>query len=388
MSSSIHSCVYFLQVYIPVFVFFRLKKDLRKTKALLKDTQTMLEKTQTDGPSKLIIRQLKTQDCEFAKTAALKARQSADADLAELQVSLEDAQRCRKEAEDRSSRLLKEKTELQTQLEENEELHAETLKKYKSTVSQISVDQITLSEQSQRIAELEQEKQLLSERLLELSSKVEVLEGETANIHTQRMLQMKVKELESKLELELATKKRIESQVTRLKEQVERLSGECDLAKVKESQSLEQNKKLGRQLRQAKEEAALFEQRNTELNSKKQELEKQMEIMESEVSTLKSDLKLAFKRIEDLQVALQGDISDSDSELSDSDTDSDTSLTRYLSSRSTARPTTSATGEVASAHTLDQAANAREDDVMSPGGDAMARIEEAQEDEQRSESFA
>ena len=43
-----------------------------------------------------------------------------------------------------------------------------------------------------------------------MTSKVEVLEGETANIHTQRMLQMKVKELESKLELELATKKRIE----------------------------------------------------------------------------------------------------------------------------------------------------------------------------------
>ena len=52
--------------------------------------------------------------------------------------------------------------------------------------------------------------QSLSERLTELSSKVEVLEGETANIHTQRMLQMKVKELESKLELELATRKRIE----------------------------------------------------------------------------------------------------------------------------------------------------------------------------------
>lgn len=52
--------------------------------------------------------------------------------------------------------------------------------------------------------------QLLSDRLMELNSKVEVLEGETANIHTQRMLQMKVKELESKLELELATKKRIE----------------------------------------------------------------------------------------------------------------------------------------------------------------------------------
>lgn len=103
----------------------------------------------------------------------------------------------------------------------------------------------------------------------------------------------------------------------RFKEQIERLSGECDLSKLKETQSVDQTKKFNRQLRQAKEEAAIFQQRNTELSSKKQELEKQMELMDSEISTLKSDLKLAFKRIEDLQMALQGDITDSDSDISD-----------------------------------------------------------------------
>ena len=45
-------------------------------------------------------------------------------------------------------------------MDEGEELYSETLKKYKSTVSQISVDQITLAEQSTRVAELEQEKQV------------------------------------------------------------------------------------------------------------------------------------------------------------------------------------------------------------------------------------
>lgn len=109
----------------------------------------------------------------------------------------------------------------------------------------------------------------------------------------------------------------LQSQVSRLKEQMERVGSECDSLKLKEAQTSEQSKKHIRQLRQSNEEAALFQQRNTELSSKKQELEKQMELMESEVSTLKSDLKLAFKRIEDLQNALQGDISDSDSDLSD-----------------------------------------------------------------------
>ena len=39
----------------------KLKKELKKTKALLRDTQTMLEKSQSEGGQKLLVRQLKTQ---------------------------------------------------------------------------------------------------------------------------------------------------------------------------------------------------------------------------------------------------------------------------------------------------------------------------------------
>ncbi|XP_066966278.1 unconventional myosin-XVIIIa-like isoform X2 [Macrobrachium rosenbergii] len=310
----------------------KLKKELKKTKALLRDTQTMLEKAQSEGSHKLILRQLKTQleDAEFAKTAALKARQCAESDLADVSSQLDEALRAKKESEDKCARVNKEKAEIQTQIEESEEELAEVMKKYKAVVSQLSVDQITLSEQSQQIAELEHSKQVLQERMMELSSKVEVLEGETANIHTQRRLEMKIKEIESKLELELTTRQRLESQIGRLKDQIERLSGECDAAKMKESQALDQSKRLTRQLRDAKEDLSNMQQRYTEAVNKKSELEKQLELSDAEVVTLKSDLKLAFKRIEDLQQAIQGDISDSDSELSDSDSDSDGSLSSYL----------------------------------------------------------
>ncbi|XP_069953544.1 unconventional myosin-XVIIIa-like isoform X2 [Cherax quadricarinatus] len=297
----------------------KLKKELKKTKALLRDTQTMLEKSQSEGGHKLLVRQLKTQleDAEFAKTAAIKARQCAEADIQELSSQLEEAQRARKESEDRCARVAKDRAEIQTQLEESEEEVAEVMKKYKSCVSQLSVDQITLSEQSQQIAELEHEKQVLQERMLELSSKVEVLEGETANIHTQRRLEMKIKEIESKLELEQTTRQRLESQIGRLKDQIERLTGDCDAARQKETQALEQSKKISRQLREAKEDLSALQQKHTDAVNKKGELEKQLELADSEVITLKSDLKLAFKRIEDLQQAIQGDINDSDSDISD-----------------------------------------------------------------------
>ncbi|XP_042238806.1 uncharacterized protein LOC121877237 isoform X2 [Homarus americanus] len=366
----------------------KLKKELKKTKALLRDTQTMLEKSQSEGGHKLLVRQLKTQleDAEFAKTAALKARQCADADISELSIQLEEAQRAKKESEDRCARISKDRAEVQTQLEESEEEVAEVMKKYKSVVSQLSVDQITLSEQSQQIAELEHEKQVLQERMLELTSKVEVLEGETANIHTQRRLEMKIKEIESKLELEQTTRQRLESQIGRLKDQIERISSECDSAHQKESQALEQSKKIGRQLREAKEDLSALQQKHTDVFNKKGELEKQLELADSEVITLKSDLKLAFKRIEDLQQAIQGDINDSDSDISDSDSDSDGSLSSYLtaslrhqrsSSNSTLRTPPS---EVQQLDRMEQ--------PNSPCSEAMSAISEDLDDASNKESYA
>ncbi|XP_063604341.1 titin-like isoform X2 [Penaeus indicus] len=366
----------------------KLKKELKKTKVLLRDTQTMLEKAQSEGSHKVLVRQLKTQleDAEFAKTAAIKARQSAESDLSEINSQLEEALRYKNESEDKCARMCKEKAELQTQLEESEEEVAEVMKKYKAVVSQLSVDQITLSEQSQQIAELEHSKQVLQERMLELTSKVEVLEGETANIHTQRRLEMKIKEVESKLELEQTTRQRLESQIGRLKDQIERLTSECDSARLKESQAQDQSKRLGRQLREAKEDLSTFQQRHTDAVNKKNELEKQLELSDSEVITLKSDLKLAFKRIEDLQQAIQGDISDSDSDLSDSDSDSDGSLSSYLtaslrqqrsSSNSTLRTPPS---EVQQLDRLEL--------PNSPCSEAMSAISEDLEEASNKESFA
>merc|ERR1719412_3382751 len=50
----------------------KLKKDLKRTKALLKDAQLMIEKSRNESSNKVVLRQLKNQleDTEFAKTAA------------------------------------------------------------------------------------------------------------------------------------------------------------------------------------------------------------------------------------------------------------------------------------------------------------------------------
>lgn len=185
------------------------------------------------------------------------------------------------------------------------------------------VDQITIQEQSNRVTDLEEEKNQLKSQVSELTVKITSLEGENLANPAQSRLELKVKELESKLELEQTTRGRMETQINRLKEAIEKLNHDCEGLRVKEAGAQDQARKLQRQLRDLKEDYASITQKEIEVNSKKNEFEKLLELAEAETVTSKNDLKLALKRIEDLQTAINGEL-DSESDLN-SDGDSDTS---------------------------------------------------------------
>lgn len=74
----------------------------------------------------------------------------------------------------------------------------------------------------------------------------------------------------------------MEAQIVRLKEAVDKISNEADLLRTKEASSQDQARKIQRQLRDLREEYALIQQKETEVNGKKNELEKQLEVAEAE----------------------------------------------------------------------------------------------------------
>lgn len=136
----------------------RLKRDLKRTKALLRDTQAQLERQKAETPGtrmiiiiiallyvlyfflgKNMIRQLRNQleDLECARAIAMKTKQSLEQELSEMQSLLEESHKQKSDAEDRANAMLREKSDIQTQLEENEEELAEVLKKYKAAVQQV-----------------------------------------------------------------------------------------------------------------------------------------------------------------------------------------------------------------------------------------------------------
>ena len=132
------------------------------------------------------------EDAEFSKTAAFKAKQNLELELGDVQQQLEDIMRSKSDLEDRLMRVSREKTDMSSQIEDNEEELHEVMKKYKASVSQLSVDQITIQEQSNRVTDLEEEKNQLKSQVSELTVKITSLEGENLANPAQSRLELKV----------------------------------------------------------------------------------------------------------------------------------------------------------------------------------------------------
>ncbi|XP_034486253.1 unconventional myosin-XVIIIa isoform X5 [Drosophila innubila] len=298
----------------------KLRRDLRKYKALLKDAQTQLERLKADTPGKTLIRQLRNQleDAESARTLAMKARQTAEAELAEVQAMFEESHRARNDAEERANTAHRDRAELQAQIEENEEELGELMKKYSATVKQLNAEQVNVSEFEFKLTELEAERNNLKEQVAELQHRLDNVEslGDPTIAVMSKRLEMRTKELESRLELEQATRARLEVQVSRHKESLEKLQNEVTQSKMREMQGQEVLKKSQKSLRDMREEFHSLSSREQESLTRRKDLEKKMEVMESEGTALKNDLRLALQRIADLQQAME---EEGEEELSESD---------------------------------------------------------------------
>merc|ERR1711892_599977 len=93
-----------------------------------------------------------------AEDEGLVAKLKKDLKLADVQQQLEEIKKEKRSIEEKSSKFKKEKADLTTQLEENEEELQEVITKYKASVSAVSADQMTIQNQSATIQELEFER--------------------------------------------------------------------------------------------------------------------------------------------------------------------------------------------------------------------------------------
>uniref|UniRef100_A0A250Y8E3 Unconventional myosin-XVIIIa n=1 Tax=Castor canadensis TaxID=51338 RepID=A0A250Y8E3_CASCN len=294
----------------------RLRKDLKRTKALLADAQIMLDHLKNNAPSKREIAQLKNQleESEFTCAAAVKARKAMEVEIEDLHLQIDDIAKAKTALEEQLSRLQREKNEIQNRLEEDQEDMNELMKKHKAAVAQASRDLAQMNDLQAQLEEANKEKQEQQEKLQALQSQVEFLEQSMVDKSLVSRQEAKIRELETRLEFEKTQVKRLESLASRLKENMEKLTEERDQRIAAENREKEQNKRLQRQLRDTKEEMGELARKEAEASRKKHELEMDLESLEAANQSLQADLKLAFKRIGDLQAAIEDEMESDENE--------------------------------------------------------------------------
>ncbi|XP_060928908.1 unconventional myosin-XVIIIa [Limanda limanda] len=294
----------------------RLRKDLKRTKALLADAQIMLDHIKNNAPSKREIAQLKNQleESEFTCASAVKARKSMEVEIEDLHVQMEDISKMKQALEEQMSRVQREKNDVQSRMEEDQEDLNELMKKHKAAVSQSAQNLAQISDLQAQLEEALKEKQEVQEKLQALQSQLEFQEQSMVEKSLVSRQEAKIRELETKLEFEKTQVKRLESLVTRLKENMEKLMEERDQRSSSENREKEQNKRMQRQIRDTKEEMGELAKKEAEASRKKHELEMDIESLEAANQSLQADLKLAFKRIGDLQAAIEDEMESEDNE--------------------------------------------------------------------------
>ncbi|XP_033970472.1 unconventional myosin-XVIIIa-like [Trematomus bernacchii] len=294
----------------------KLRKDLKRTKVLLADAQIMLDHLKSNAPSKREIAQLKNQleESEFTSAAAVKARKSMEIEIEDLHIQMEDVVKTKMSLEEQVSRLQREKNDLQSRNEEDQEDMNELMKKHKAAVAQSARDLGQISDLQAQLEEATKEKQEIQEKLHSLQSQLEFQEQSMVEKSLVCRQEAKIRELETKLEYERTQIKRLESLVGRLKENLEKLTEEKNQRTAAENREKEQNKRMQRQIRDMKEEMGELSKKESEASRKKHELEMDIESLEAANQSLQVDLKLAFKRIGDLQAAIEDEMESDDND--------------------------------------------------------------------------
>ena len=159
---------------------------------------------------------------------------------------------------------------------------------------------------SRHLAELENENINLTDKMETLQRKCSQMQ-EDSEVGNDKKSELKLKELEHKLNLEVSSRERFESLSDRLKEKISQSETEVIISRKSLSVQEDFNKKLNIQIKDLKEDIVTLQIREMDVNEKKNILEKKLEIAEAETITVRSQLELANRRIEDLQLALNCD---------------------------------------------------------------------------------
>uniref|UniRef100_A0A8D3A9Y7 Myosin motor domain-containing protein n=1 Tax=Scophthalmus maximus TaxID=52904 RepID=A0A8D3A9Y7_SCOMX len=289
----------------------KLRRDLKRTHALLADTQLLLATVDSAGQSvpngsKEQIERLHCQleESEARRLEAEGLQTTLAQELENTQIELENI--CKQKSVDEQLALLRhEKVDLLKRLEEDQEDLNELMKKHKALIAQSSSDISQIRELQAELEEVKKQRHSLQEELQQSVSRVQFLESSTVGRSIVSKQEARVCDLENKLEFQRGQVKRFEVLVLRLRDSVVRLGEELEQSAEAEARERENARYYQQRLQDMRHEMEELSQREENSSRRRMELEMQVEELSAVRQALQADLETSIRRIVDLQAALE-----------------------------------------------------------------------------------
>uniref|UniRef100_A0AAR2KW74 Myosin motor domain-containing protein n=1 Tax=Pygocentrus nattereri TaxID=42514 RepID=A0AAR2KW74_PYGNA len=290
----------------------RLRRDLKRTHALLSDAQLLLSSMEQPGQgqapgTKEQLEKLHCQleDSEARRLEAESIQKTLAMELENAQMELESICKHKSLVDEQLSQLQYEKTDLLKRLEEDQEDLNELMKKHKALIAQVNTQKLLYAWKSKCYLLISPTVRLSSPQLQLSVARVQFLESSTVARSIVSKQEARVCDLENKLEFQRGQVKRFEVLVLRLRDSVVRLGEELEQSAQAEARERENSQYYQQRLADMKLEMEDLSLREQESSRRRVELEMQVEELSAVRQTLQADLETSIRRIADLQAALE-----------------------------------------------------------------------------------
>ncbi|XP_041666015.1 unconventional myosin-XVIIIb-like isoform X2 [Cheilinus undulatus] len=303
----------------------KLRRDLKRTHALLADAQLLLSTVDSPGQnapngSREQIERLHCQleESQMRCVEAERVQTTLSQELENTQIELENICKQKSVVDEQLAMLQHEKVDLLKRLEEDQEDLNELMKKHKALIAQSSSDITQIRELQAELEEMKKQRHSLQEELQQSVSRLQFLESSTVGRSIVSKQEARVCDLENKLEFQRGQVKRFEVLVLRLRDSVVRLGEELEQSAQAEARERENARYYQQRVQDMRMEMEDLIQREQDSGRRRMELEMQVEELSAVRQALQADLETSIRRIVDLQAALE-EVESSD----ESDTESD-----------------------------------------------------------------
>ncbi|MED6233375.1 hypothetical protein ATANTOWER_010852 [Ataeniobius toweri] len=258
----------------------KLRRDLKRTHALLADAQLLLATLDSSGQnlpnsSKDQIERLHFQleESEARRLEAENMQKTLSMELENTQLELENICRQKSVVDEQLALLQHEKMDLLKRLEEDQEDLNELMKKHKILIAQSSSDISQIRDLQAELEEVKKQRQSLKEELQQCVLRVQFLESSTVGRSIVSKQEARVCDLENKLEFQKGQVKRFEVLVLRLRDSVVRLGEELEQSAQAEARERENARYFQQRVQEMRLEMEELSQREQDSSRRRMELE-------------------------------------------------------------------------------------------------------------------